>query len=190
MRAKLFLKEEDYAAFERILDEAFLRVPLRVLGYCVMPDHWHMVVWPRDGLDHEVSDFLRWLTVTHAQPWHAHYDSSGSGHLYQGRYKSLPVESDEHLYTVLRYVERNPLRANLVERRKTGDGRVSVATPREMTRSAICWPPGRSLDRRTGPRGSTEPRARRSWKRFAAACSADSPTAASYDANGSSRLWV
>jgi hypothetical protein len=65
-----------------------------------------------------------------------------------------------------------------------------VATPREMTRSANCWPPGRSLDRRTGPRGSTEPRARRSWKRFAAACSADSPTAASYGANGSSRLWV
>jgi len=48
-RARLFLKEEDYAAFERILDEAFLRVPLRILGYCVMPNHWHMVVWPRDG---------------------------------------------------------------------------------------------------------------------------------------------
>jgi putative transposase len=75
-----------------------------------------MVVWPRDGLDHEVSDFLRWLTVTHAQRRHAHYHSSGSGHLYQGRYKSFPVESDEHLDTVLRYVERNPLRANLVER--------------------------------------------------------------------------
>jgi len=116
MRAKLFLKEEDYAAFERILDEAILRVPLRILGYCVMPNHWHMVVWPGDGLDHEVSDFLRWLTVTHAQRRHVHYHSSGSGDLYQGRYKSFPVESDEHLYMVLCYVERNPLRANLVER--------------------------------------------------------------------------
>ena len=58
MRAKLFLKEEDYAAFERILDEAFLGVPVRILGYWVMPNHWHMVVWPRDGLDHEVSDFF------------------------------------------------------------------------------------------------------------------------------------
>jgi putative transposase len=54
--------------------------------------------------------------VTHAQRWHAHYHSSGSGHLYQERYKSFPVESDEHLDTVLRYVERNPLRASLVER--------------------------------------------------------------------------
>jgi putative transposase len=115
-RAPIFLKEEDYAAFERILDEAFRRVPLRILGYCVMPNHWHMVVWPRHGQDHEVSEFLRWLTVTHAQRWHAHYHTSGSGHLYQGRFKSFPVESDEHLYTVVRYVERNPLRANLVER--------------------------------------------------------------------------
>ena len=78
-------------------------MPLRTLGYWVMPNHWHMVVWPRDGLDHEVSDFLRWLTVTHAQRWHAHYHSSGSGQLYQGRYKSFPVESDEYLYTVPRY---------------------------------------------------------------------------------------
>ena len=45
----------------------------------------------------------------------SYYHTSGSGHLYQGRFKSFPVESDEHLDTVLRYVERNPLRANLVE---------------------------------------------------------------------------
>jgi putative transposase len=115
-RATLFVKEEDYLAFERILDEAFRRVPLRILGYCVMPDHWHMVVWPRRGQDDQVSDFLRWLTVTHVQRRHARYHTSGSGHLYQGRFKSFPVESDENLYTVLRYVERNPLRANLVER--------------------------------------------------------------------------
>ncbi len=137
-RATLFLKEEDYAAFERILDEAYLRVPLRILVYCVMPNHWHMVVWPRDGLDHEVSDFLRWLTVTHSQRWHAHHHSSGSGHLYQGRYKSFPVESDEHLYAVLRYATSSaiPCGPTCPNGRKTGDGRVSVATPRETTRPA------------------------------------------------------
>jgi len=70
----------------------------------------------RVGQDRQVSEFLRWLTVTHTQPWHAHHHTAGSGHLYQGRFKSFPVESDEHLYTVLRYVERNPVRANLVER--------------------------------------------------------------------------
>jgi putative transposase len=115
-RATLFLKDDDYAAFERALEEAFQREPLRILGYCVMPNHWHMVVWPQAGKDNQVSDFFRWLTVTHTQRWHAHYRTAGSGHLYQGRFKSFPVESDEHLYTVLRYVERNPLRSNLVER--------------------------------------------------------------------------
>ncbi len=70
----------------------------------------------RVGQDRQVSEFLRWLTVTHTQPWHAHHHTAGSGHLYQGQFKSFPVESDEHLYTVLRYVEGNPVRANLVER--------------------------------------------------------------------------
>ena len=114
--ARLFLDAEDYDAFERVMQEAFARQPLRILGYCLMPNHWHMVVWPEDGQDRQVSEFLRWLTVTHTQRWHAHHQSAGSGHLYQGRFKSFPVESDDHLYTVLRYVERNPVRGNLVKR--------------------------------------------------------------------------
>ena len=115
----LFEKDEDYVAFERVLDEAHAREPLRVLGYSVMPNHWHMVVWPKRGDDRQVSEFFRWLTVTHTQRWHGHYHTSGSGHLYQGRLKSFPIESDEHLYAVLRYVERNPVRANLIERAET-----------------------------------------------------------------------
>jgi putative transposase len=59
---------------------------------------------------------MRWLTLTHTQRWHAHRHSAGSGHLYQGRYKSFPVQDDGHLLTVCRYVERNALRAGLVER--------------------------------------------------------------------------
>ena len=112
----LFEKDEDYAAFEQVLQQAFEREPLRILGYCVMPNHWHMVVWPRRGADTQVSEFLRWLTVTHTQRWHAHHHTSGTGHVYQGRFKSFPVQSDEHLLTVLRYVERNPVRAGLVRR--------------------------------------------------------------------------
>ncbi len=115
-RAEIFSTEDEYATFERVLEEAFRREPLRILGYCVMPDHWHLVVWPRNGKDRQVSEFLRWLTVTHTQRWHAHRHTTGTGHLYQGRFKSFPVESDEHLYAVLRYVERNPVRANLVQR--------------------------------------------------------------------------
>src|SRR5258707_6113475 len=83
-----------------------------VLSYCLMPNHWHLVLWPET--DGELTDFVRWLTHTHTMRWHAHYHSSGTGHLYQGRFKSFPIQADDHLYTVLRYVERNALRANLV----------------------------------------------------------------------------
>jgi putative transposase len=113
-RLPLFQKAGDFDAFERVLTQAVDKHPMRVLAYCVMPNHWHLVLWPRR--DGELSAFVRWLTHTHSMRWHAHYHTGGSGHLYQGRFKSFPVEADEHLYSVLRYVERNPLRANLVDR--------------------------------------------------------------------------
>jgi putative transposase len=77
-----------------------------------MPNHWHFVLWPEK--DDDLTEFLRWLTHTHTQRWHAHYHTAGTGHLYQGRFKAFPVQQDDHLYTVLRYVERNALRARLV----------------------------------------------------------------------------
>jgi putative transposase len=115
-RLRLFKKDADFAAFEQVLSEALERVLLRILGYAVMGNHWHFVVWPRQRQDRQVTDFFRWLTHTHTQRWHAHHGTSGMGHLYQGRFKSFPIAADEHLLAVLRYVERNPLRAGLVER--------------------------------------------------------------------------
>ena len=113
-RMTILHQAEDYAAFERALKEAVERTQTRLLAYCVMPDHWRLVVWPRE--DGELSRFAGWLTLTHTQRWHAHRHSTGSGHVYQGRFKSFPVQDDEHLLTVCRYVERNALRANLVRR--------------------------------------------------------------------------
>jgi putative transposase len=113
-RLPLFEKDGDYLAFERVLIEAQKRFDMRVLAYCVMPNHWHLVLWPER--DRDLSAFTGWLTLTHTQRWHAHYHNTGSGHLYQGRFKSFPVQSDEHLLTVCRYVERNALRAGLVAR--------------------------------------------------------------------------
>jgi REP-associated tyrosine transposase len=115
-RLRLFKKPADFAAFERVIEEAHERIPLRILGYTLMGNHWHFVVWPRQRQNEQVSEFFRWLTVTHSQRWHAHHGTSGMGHVYQGRFKSFPIAADEHLLAVLRYIERNPLRANLVER--------------------------------------------------------------------------
>ena len=113
-RMTLFEDDGDYVAFERVLGQACERVSMRLLAYCVMPNHWHFVVWPRR--DGDLSRFMNWLTLTHTQRWHQHRHSVGVGHVYQGRFKSFPVETNEYLLTVCRYVERNPVRAGLVER--------------------------------------------------------------------------
>ena len=113
-RLPLFPKDGDYDAFERVLAEALEEHPTRLLAYCLMPNPWHLVLWPQR--DDELTAFRRWLTHTHTIRWHAPYHTGGTGHLYQGRFKAFPIAADEHLYTVLRYVERNPLRAGLVSR--------------------------------------------------------------------------
>src|SRR5208282_6125268 len=114
-RLPLFRKDADYAAFERIVGLALAHVPgTQLLAYCLLPNHWHLLVWPRR--DGALSDFGHWLALTHTQRWHAHYHNVGLGHLYQGRFKSFLVEADEHYWSVCRYVERNALRAGLVQR--------------------------------------------------------------------------
>ena len=110
----IFRNDADYEAFERVLSEAVARTQTRLLSYCLMPNHWHLIVWPRE--DGELSEFVGWLTLTHTQRWHAFRRPIGTGHVYQGRFKSFPIQEDDHLFTVGRYVERNALRAKLVGR--------------------------------------------------------------------------
>lgn len=113
-RRRIFDREGDYFAFERTLAEVQDRIPMRILAWCLMPNHWHLVLWPR--LDGDLSNYMRLVTLTHTQRWHAHRATAGSGHLYQGRFKSFAVQDDAHFLTVCRYVEANALRANLVRR--------------------------------------------------------------------------
>lgn len=110
-RSTVFEKLEDYAAFEKVLEEAGRPVRMRLLAFCVMPNHWHLVLWPRE--DGDLSQYMRWLTNTHTRRWHMAHGTVGSGPLYQGRFKSFPVQDDEHFFAVCRYVERNALRANM-----------------------------------------------------------------------------
>jgi putative transposase len=112
-RLKIFKSRGDFVAFEQVLGEVLARVPMRLCGYCLMSNHWHLLLWPRG--DEDVSRFMRLLTVTHTQRWHAAHGTAGIGHVYQGRYKSFPVEGDAHYLTALAYVESNPLRAGIVK---------------------------------------------------------------------------
>jgi putative transposase len=111
-QAEVFHKDGDFAAFLDLMAEANERLPLRILGYVLMPNHFHLVLWPRG--DGDLSRWMQWLLTSHVRRYHRHYH--GSGHVWQGRFKAFPIEQDDHLLTVLRYVERNPLRADLVRR--------------------------------------------------------------------------
>ncbi|SRR5579871_4149605 len=111
-RRTVFHKDGDFAAFVKRLRRAGERVPVRLLAYCLLPNHFHLVLWPR--ADGELSDYMMWLLTAHVRRYHQHYH--GSGHVYQGRFRSFPIQEDAHLLTVLRYVERNPVRAGLADR--------------------------------------------------------------------------
>ena len=113
-RMQLFAKSADYQAFEQVLRDTLDESPMRICAYAVMPNHWHLLLWPE--WEGELATFMQRLTITHVRRWQEHRGYSGLGHVYQGRYKSFPVESDEHFWVVARYVERNALRANLVLR--------------------------------------------------------------------------
>lgn len=112
-RQALFDSPDDFAAFVRVFREVLDAVPIRVLGYCLMGNHWHLVLWPeRDG---QLARFMQRLTITHVRRWVEFHQRVGWGSVYQGRYKSFCVQGDVHFLKVLRYVERNPVRANLVK---------------------------------------------------------------------------
>ena len=112
LRAEIFHKEEDYSAFERVLGEALEIHKIELYSYQLMPNHYHFVLRPL--VDGEMSRFMGWIGGTHTMRYHARYHTAGMGHVYQQRYKSFPIQDDEHFFVVCRYVERNALRAGFV----------------------------------------------------------------------------
>jgi len=113
-RVQIFDNDRDYILFENILEEAKEKFDMRVLSYCIMPNHWHLSLYPKK--DGDLSKFMSWVTNTHTRRWHVTKEAIGQGHLYQGRYKSFLVQEDNHLLQLLKYIERNPLRAKSVNK--------------------------------------------------------------------------
>jgi len=110
-RARLFESSCDYEAFLRLIEQAQQRHPISLLAACMMPNHVHFVVAQECAGD--ISKWMHWLLTTHSHRHHLGRESSGR--VWQGRFKAFPIQQDVHLLTVMRYVERNPLRAGLVE---------------------------------------------------------------------------
>jgi putative transposase len=113
-RLRLFDEPSDYAAFLSVVEEGRARTGIEILAYCVMPNHFHLLT--RTTKPRQLSFFMQWFQLTHAKRWNRHRGSCGIGAVYQGRFRSVPVQHDVHFLVAARYVERNALRARLVER--------------------------------------------------------------------------
>src|SRR5258708_11168441 len=109
-----FEVEEDYILFVQLLDEARSRYPMRILTYCLMPNHWHLLLWPEH--DGDLSKYMHWLTGTHARLWRRATATEGQGAVYQSRFAAVPIIDSWHLLIAWRYIERNPLVASLCDR--------------------------------------------------------------------------
>ena len=141
LRAEIFHKDADFAAFERILHEGLQLHQVQLFSYQLMPNHYHLVLRPL--VDGEMSRFMGWVGGTHTMRYYAHYHTSGYGHVYQQRYKSFPIQDDAHFFVVCRYVERNALRAGLVstaERWRWGSLWRWLQSPEPDPKLLSSWP--------------------------------------------------
>jgi putative transposase len=111
-RSQVFESPGEYGAFLRLIAQAQTRISLSILAACLMPNHFHLVVSQASRTD--ISRWMHWLLTTHTH--HHHLRRGSSGRVWQGRFKAFAIERDDHLLTVMRYVERNSLRAGLVTR--------------------------------------------------------------------------
>ncbi|MEP6914176.1 MAG: transposase [Acidobacteriota bacterium] len=113
-RQQIFSRPADYESCLTTMADGLERVPVRLLSFTLMPNHFHMVFWPNQAC--EISAYMRWFMNAHIRRHHRFHELWGTGHLYQGRYKAFPIQTGVHLLTVLRYVEANAYRAALVAR--------------------------------------------------------------------------
>jgi putative transposase len=144
-RETIFRKPQDYEAFLRLMGEGLQRFEMRLLAFCLMPNHWHMVLWPQVGS--AVSAYIGWLSNVHVRHHHTHYGTTGHGHVYQSRFKNFLIQDGVSLYYVLRYVEANALRANLVARAEQWRWSSLVRRCDESDRPVLAdWPVPRPHD--------------------------------------------
>lgn len=111
-RQDVFHKPGDFEAFLKALGDLQQRKPFALYGYCLLNNHFHLLIRPLEGTS--ISRIMQSLLVSHTERYHKQHRSGG--HVWQGRFKSPVIQNDEHALTVLRYIEANPLRARIVQR--------------------------------------------------------------------------
>lgn len=134
----LFRDFGEYLAFQQRMVWALEVEPTRLLAFCLMPNHWHLLLQPRPDL--EVSRFVKWLTSTHAKNLRRWRGSEGRGAVYQSRYRISAVDTERYFYVATRYVERNAARGGLVERAEQWPFGSASEAPRLQGIQLATWP--------------------------------------------------
>lgn len=140
-REFIFQNDDDYQSVIQIIEETMKRYPLDIFSFCVMFNHWHFAVRPR--ADGDIGRFFGSMTQKVTQRWHAYHHSVGTGHLFQGRFRSFLVQTDSYFIQLMKYVEANPLRAKLVARAedwKWSSLRLRLYAHDLATRILAAWP--------------------------------------------------
>jgi putative transposase len=141
-RSRIFRDTADYLGFLAALTDAADRTVMRLLAFCLMPNHWHLVLWPVRGLD--VSAYLQLAMNAHIRDLQGRHGTTGTGHVYQGRFKNSAILTDRHFLAVCRYVEANALSAGLVERAENWEWSSLVRTgPADGINILSPWPVAR-----------------------------------------------
>ena len=111
-RRRLFFEDVDYWTFVRLLTNAKRRYPVKIYGLCVMPNHFHALVEPL--ADGALSAYFQWVLGRYACDLRSFTRTTGEGHVFQSRFWSDLIDDDRHFLSVLRYIEANPVKAQLV----------------------------------------------------------------------------
>jgi putative transposase len=138
-RATVFTSTADYLGFLAALAEASEHTTVRLLSFCLMPNHWHLVLWPVVG--NEVSRYMQLLMNAHIRDLQGRHGMAGTGHIYQGRFKNSDILTERQFVNVCRYVEANPLCAGLVDRAEEWQwSSLATAGPADDINILAPWP--------------------------------------------------
>jgi putative transposase len=110
-RAAVFLDDADRAAFVRLLGLTAARYRWRCMAYCLLTNHYHLLVW---SAAKELSGGMRRLNSLHAMAFNERHEREG--HVFQDRFRSKLIRSEQHLVRTVSYIALNPTRAGICRR--------------------------------------------------------------------------